>query len=70
MEIHQTLIRSTTIRNVLPYHEQGGVFAVKGYARFSGKPGICIAISGPGAMNLVSGLADALFDSVSLIAIT
>ncbi|KAF3570972.1 hypothetical protein F2Q69_00060146 [Brassica cretica] len=70
MEIHQALTRSNTIRNVLPRHEQGGIFAAEGYARSSGKPGICIATSGPGAMNLVTGLADAIFDSVPLIAIT
>ncbi|KFK34163.1 hypothetical protein AALP_AA5G108800 [Arabis alpina] len=70
MEIHQALTRSKTIYNVLPRHEQGGVFAAEGYARSTGKPGICIATSGPGATNLVSGLADALLDSVPLIAIT
>nr|WOV65537.1 acetolactate synthase 6 [Linum usitatissimum] len=70
MEIHQALTRSRTIRNVLPRHEQGGVFAAEGYARSSGKPGICIATSGPGATNLVSGLADALLDSIPLVAIT
>ncbi|GLT30832.1 hypothetical protein SLA2020_056160 [Shorea laevis] len=70
MEIHQALTRSNVIRNVLPRHEQGGVFAAEGYARSSGMPGICIATSGPGATNLVSGLADALLDSVPLIAIT
>ncbi|KAF7803474.1 Acetolactate synthase 2, chloroplastic [Senna tora] len=70
MEIHQALTRSNTIRNVLPRHEQGGVFAAEGYARSSGLPGVCIATSGPGATNLVSGLADALLDSVPLIAIT
>ncbi|GJW32089.1 acetolactate synthase [Tanacetum coccineum] len=70
MEIHQALTRSHIIRNVLPRHEQGGVFAAEGYARASGKPGVCIATSGPGATNLVSGLADALLDSVPLIAIT
>ncbi|CAN0905957.1 Acetolactate synthase 3, chloroplastic [Linum grandiflorum] len=70
MEIHQALTRSKTIRNVLPRHEQGGVFAAEGYARSSGKPGICIATSGPGATNLVSGLADALLDSIPLVAIT
>ncbi|GKV05489.1 hypothetical protein SLEP1_g17493 [Rubroshorea leprosula] len=70
MEIHQALTRSNVIRNVLPRHEQGGVFAAEGYARSSGVPGICIATSGPGATNLVSGLADALLDSVPLIAIT
>lgn len=70
MEIHQALTRSATIRNVLPRHEQGGIFAAEGYARSSGLPGVCIATSGPGATNLVSGLADALLDSVPLIAIT
>nr|ACF47583.1 acetolactate synthase 1 [Sonchus asper] len=70
MEIHQALTRSNTIRNVLPRHEQGGVFAAEGYARALGKPGVCIATSGPGATNLVSGLADALLDSVPIVAIT
>ncbi|XP_020221773.2 acetolactate synthase 3, chloroplastic [Cajanus cajan] len=70
MEIHQALTRSAAIRNVLPRHEQGGVFAAEGYARSSGLPGVCIATSGPGATNLVSGLADAMLDSVPLVAIT
>lgn len=70
MEIHQALTRSKTIRNILPRHEQGGVFAAEGYARASGRPGVCIATSGPGATNLVSGLADALLDSIPVIAIT
>jgi acetolactate synthase-1/2/3 large subunit len=70
MEIHQALTRSATIRNVLPRHEQGGVFAAEGYARASGLPGVCIATSGPGATNLVSGLADALLDSIPMVAIT
>ncbi|KAL2482685.1 Acetolactate synthase [Forsythia ovata] len=70
MEIHQALTRSKIIRNVLPRHEQGGIFAAEGYARASGVPGVCIATSGPGATNLVSGLADAMLDSVPLVAIT
>ncbi|KAL3518660.1 hypothetical protein ACH5RR_021249 [Cinchona calisaya] len=70
LEIHQALTRSKIIRNVLPRHEQGGVFAAEGYARASGLPGVCIATSGPGATNLVSGLADALLDSVPIVAIT
>ncbi|CAI0548109.1 unnamed protein product [Linum tenue] len=70
MEIHQDLTRSTTIRNVLPRHEQGDIFVAKGYTHSSGKPGICIATSGLGATNLISGLADALLDSVPLVAIT
>ncbi|GMI64413.1 ACETOLACTATE SYNTHASE, TRIAZOLOPYRIMIDINE RESISTANT 5, IMIDAZOLE RESISTANT 1 [Hibiscus trionum] len=70
MEIHQALTRSKLIRNVLPRHEQGGVFAAEGYARSSGLPGVCIATSGPGATNLVSGLADAMLDSIPVVAIT
>ncbi|TKY73645.1 Acetolactate synthase 3 [Spatholobus suberectus] len=70
MEIHQALTRSHTIRNVLPRHEQGGVFAAEGFARSTGLPGVCIATSGPGATNLVSGLADALMDSVPVVAVT
>ncbi|KAL3502726.1 hypothetical protein ACH5RR_037175, partial [Cinchona calisaya] len=70
VEIHQALTRSKIIRNVLPRHEQGGVFAAEGYARASGLPGVCIATSGPGSTNLVSGLADALLDSVPIVAIT
>ncbi|KAH7528213.1 acetolactate synthase 3, chloroplastic [Ziziphus jujuba] len=70
MEIHQALTRSSIIKNCLPRHEQGGVFAAEGYARSSGLPGVCIATSGPGATNLVSGLADALLDSVPVVAIT
>ncbi|PIA44732.1 hypothetical protein AQUCO_01700376v1 [Aquilegia coerulea] len=70
LEIHQALTRSKIIQNVLPRHEQGGIFAAEGYARTSGKVGVCIATSGPGATNLVSGLADAMLDSIPLVAIT
>ncbi|PSR89456.1 Acetolactate synthase, partial [Actinidia chinensis var. chinensis] len=70
LEIHQALTRSAVVRNVLPRHEQGGVFAAEGYARASGRTGVCIATSGPGATNLVSGLADALLDSIPIVAIT
>lgn len=70
MEIHQALTRSDTIRNILCRHEQGEIFAAEGYAKVTGKVGVCIATSGPGATNLVTGLADALLDSVALVAIT
>ncbi|KAG9445880.1 hypothetical protein H6P81_012008 [Aristolochia fimbriata] len=70
MEIHQALTRSHTIRNILCRHEQGEIFAAEGHARVSGRPGVCIATSGPGATNLVSGLADAMLDSVPLVTIT
>ena len=70
MPIHQALTRSEKIRTILPRHEQGGVFAAEGYARATGKVGVCMATSGPGATNLVTGIADAFLDSVPLIAIT
>lgn len=68
--IHHALTRSSTIRSVLPRHEQGGVFAAEGYARSSGRPGVCIATSGPGATNTVTGLANAFLDSIPLVVIT
>lgn len=70
MPIHQALTRSSQIRTILPRHEQGGVFAAEGYARATGKAGVCMATSGPGATNLITGIADAYLDSVPLIAIT
>src|ERR1700752_409751 len=69
MEIHQALTRSK-IRTVLPRHEQGGAFAAEGYARATGRAGVCMATSGPGATNLVTGIADAFMDSIPLIVIT
>src|SRR6266850_7750174 len=70
MEIHQALTRSKKIRTVLPRHEQGGAFAAEGYARASGRAGVCMATSGPGATNLVTGIADAYLDSIPVVAIT
>jgi acetolactate synthase-1/2/3 large subunit len=70
LEIHQALTRSPSIRNILCRHEQGEIFAAEGYAKTTGDVGVCIATSGPGATNLVTGLADALLDSVPLVAIT
>ncbi|MGD0538448.1 MAG: biosynthetic-type acetolactate synthase large subunit [Verrucomicrobiota bacterium] len=70
LEIHQAMTRSRKIRVYLPRHEQGGVFAAEGYARATGKVGVCMATSGPGATNLVTGLADAYMDSIPLVAIT
>ena len=70
MEIHQALTRSKKIRTILPRHEQGGAFAAGGYARAIGRAGVCMATSGPGATNLISGIADAYMDSVPLVAIT
>jgi len=71
MPLHQALTRyRDRLRTILPRHEQGGSFAAQGYARASGKPGVCMATSGPGATNLVTAIADAKLDSIPLIAIT
>ncbi|MBI5767482.1 MAG: biosynthetic-type acetolactate synthase large subunit [Verrucomicrobia bacterium] len=69
-ELHQALARTDKIRVILPRHEQGGSFAAEGYARATGKVGVCMATSGPGATNLVSAIADAFMDSIPLVAIT
>ena len=69
MEIHQSLTKSK-IRTILPRHEQGGSFAAEGYARVTGKAGVCMTTSGPGATNLVTAIADAYMDSTPLVCIT
>jgi acetolactate synthase-1/2/3 large subunit len=68
--LHQALTKSKKIRTILPRHEQGGVFMAGGYARATGKVGVCMATSGPGATNLATGLADAYMDSIPLVSIT
>jgi acetolactate synthase-1/2/3 large subunit len=71
MPLHQALTHfKDEIRTILPRHEQGGAFEAHGYARTTGKPGVCMATSGPGALNLVTAIADAKMDSIPLIAIT
>src|SRR5271155_6257689 len=71
MPIHQALTRfQDKIRTILPRHEQGGGFAAEGYARSTGRVGVCVATSGPGATNFVTCLADAKMDSTPIIAIT
>jgi acetolactate synthase-1/2/3 large subunit len=69
-ELHQSLARTDKIRVILPRHEQGGSFAAEGYSRATGRVGVCMATSGPGATNLVSAIADAYMDSIPLVAIT
>jgi len=61
---------NSPIRHILVRHEQGAAFAAEGYARASGRPGVAIATSGPGATNLVTGIADAKMDGVPLVCIT
>jgi len=71
MPLHQALTRfADQLRTILPRHEQGGGFAAQGFARSTGKPGVCMATSGPGATNLVTAIADARLDSIPMIAIS
>jgi acetolactate synthase-1/2/3 large subunit len=58
------------IRHILTRHEQGAVHAAEGYAKITGRAGVCFATSGPGATNLITGIADAMIDSVPLVCIT
>ncbi|MCM3599326.1 acetolactate synthase large subunit [Robertmurraya korlensis] len=58
------------ILHILPRHEQGGIHAAEGYSRVTGKPGVVIATSGPGATNIITGLADAMMDSLPLVVFT
>ena len=69
MELHQSLQRSN-IRVILPRNEQGGALAAAGYARATGKTGVVMATSGPGATNLITGIADAYMDSIPLVIVT
>ncbi len=69
MPVYDALTDSP-MRHILTRHEQGAVFAADAYARVTGRPGVCMATSGPGATNLVTGIANAFLDSVPLVAIT
>ena len=70
LPLYDPLMDSTALRHILVRHEQGAGHAAEGYATASGKVGVCIATSGPGATNLVTAIADAYMDSVPLLAIT
>ena len=70
LPLYDPLFSSTRLRHVLVRHEQGSGHAATGYAQVTGKVGVCIATSGPGATNLVTPLADANLDSVPMVAIT
>ncbi|RPE75756.1 acetolactate synthase 2 catalytic subunit [Vulcaniibacterium tengchongense] len=63
-------LHASPLKHVLVRHEQGAAFAANGYARASGRVGVCVATSGPGASNLVTGIADAMLDSVPMVVIT
>lgn len=70
MPFYDALHDVPALKHVLVRHEQGAAFAANGYARASGRVGVCVATSGPGASNLVTGVADAMLDSVPLVVIT
>ena len=71
LDLYEQIYRNEgRIRHVLPSHEQGGIHAADGYARATGKTGVVLATSGPGATNLVTGLATAYLDSIPLVIIT
>lgn len=70
LPFYEALRTSKKIKHILTVHEQGAVHAADGYARATGNVGVCIATSGPGATNLVTGLANAFLDSIPVVAIT
>jgi acetolactate synthase I/II/III large subunit len=69
LQIYDAMYRNP-IRHILTRHEQGAIHAAEGYARVTNKPGVVIATSGPGATNLVTGIADAMIDSIPLVIFT
>ena len=70
LPLYDTFVQYPDIRHILVRHEQGGGHAAAGYAAATGRVGVCMATSGPGATNLVTPIADAHMDSVPLVAIT
>ena len=70
LNIYDAIYKEDKINHYLVSHEQGAAHAADGYARSTGKVGVCFATSGPGATNLVTGIATAYMDSVPLVAIT
>lgn len=70
LPIYDALFQQNNIRHILVRHEQGAVHAAEGYARSTGKPGVVLVTSGPGATNAVTGLTDALMDSIPIICLS
>ncbi len=70
LPIYDEIFKQNSIRHILVRHEQGAVHAAEGYARSTGKPGVVLVTSGPGATNAVTGLTDALMDSIPLVVLT
>src|SRR5690625_5529246 len=68
LPIYDALYKSDQdFKHILSRHEQGSIFAAEGYARVTGKPGVVLATSGPGATNLITGITDAMMDSLPLV---
>src|SRR4030065_713441 len=70
LPLYDTLPQYPKLRHILVRHEQGAAHAADGYARVTGKVGVCMATSGPGATNLVTGIANAYMDSIPLVIFT
>ena len=70
LPIYDALFQQTVIKHVLVRHEQAAVHAAEGYARSTGKPGVVLVTSGPGATNAVTGITDALLDSIPVVVLT
>jgi acetolactate synthase-1/2/3 large subunit len=70
LPIYDEIFQQNSIKHVLVRHEQGAVHAAEGYARSTGKPGVALVTSGPGATNAVTGLTDALLDSIPIVVLT
>ena len=70
LPFYDPLLSSSKIRHILVRHEQGAGHAAEGYALATGRVGVCVATSGPGATNLITAIADAHMDSVPMVAIT
>ncbi|WP_281277497.1 thiamine pyrophosphate-binding protein [Hankyongella ginsenosidimutans] len=70
LPIYDALFKQSRIRHILVRHEQGAAHAAEGYARSTGKPGVVLVTSGPGATNAVTGITDALLDSIPIVVIT
>ncbi|NBB70227.1 MAG: acetolactate synthase 3 large subunit, partial [Alphaproteobacteria bacterium] len=70
LPLYDAIFKQNSLRHILVRHEQGAVHAAEGYARSTGKVGVVLVTSGPGATNTVTGLTDALMDSVPLVVLT
>src|SRR6201993_4430833 len=70
LPIYDALFHEERLRHILVRHEQGAAHAAEGYARSTGKPGVVLVTSGPGATNAVTGIVDALMDSIPLVVLT